>query len=127
MLRHQEWPKLLDAAKKEQESSKGELELRMHGWTVKPEFFEAGYKKLNDLGLKVVEHYRDILRHVTVVDAGAGYTHSCALTVPGTCVLVRARMSCVVGSAHDTWQLLTKRHGVSVCVCVCVCACRVCL
>lgn len=80
-----EWPKLLEAAKKEQERSKGELEARMHGWTVKQEYFDAGYLRLNELALKVVTHYRDILRHVTVSDMAGGHTHTCALTIPGAC------------------------------------------
>ena len=80
----QEWPKLLAAAKQEQERSKGELELRMHGWTVRQAVFDTGYLKLNELALKVVTHYRNVLRHITVVGMAGGHTHTCALTVPGT-------------------------------------------
>lgn len=110
-----EWPKLLEAAKKEQERSKGELEARLHGWTVKQEYFDAGYLRLNELALKVVTHYRDILRHVTVSDMAGGHTHTCALTIPGACEPRASRswllLLTVSGAAGELWTFGDPADG----------------
>ena len=84
----------------------------MHGWTVRPEVFEAGYKKLNELALQVITHYRDVLRHVTVVDMCGGHTHSCALTVPGAVrAATPARVACA--AACPLVAALDHGHGLS--------------